>query len=165
MNPSPVLAACTLAVALLSGCAGVPEKISPGTNREEVVQALGAPTAIWQMPAGGTRLQYSRQPQGRQIYDIDLDASGRVVQVLKALDPVNLDKVPVDGRWRSDDVLREFGTPAMKATLRSVSGEIWSYRYMGVTAPFLFHIDVDPQGVVRRTYSTLEPIRPWFGGH
>lgn len=165
MNTCPTLATCGLALSLLAGCAGIPEKIAPGTAREQVVQALGTPTATWQMPSGGTRLQYSRQPQGRQIYDIDLDASGHVLQVRQVLERVNLDKVPVDGSWRSDDVLREFGTPAMKATLRSVSGEIWSYRYRDVTAPFLFHIDVDPQGVVRHTYSTLEPIRPWFGGN
>jgi hypothetical protein len=164
MYPSSALSACALAVALLCGCAGVPEKITAGTGREQVVQALGAPTAVWPMPAGGTRLQYSRQPQGRQIYDIDLDASGRVVQVRQVLERGSLDRVPVDGSWRSEDVLREFGTPAMKATLRSVSGEIWSYRYMDASAPFLFHIDLDPQGVVRRTYSTLEPIRPWVGG-
>lgn len=167
MNRSPILAACGLALALsalLAGCAGMPENLAAGTPREQVIQALGQPTATWPMPSDGTRLQYSRQPQGRQVYDVDLDAAGRVVQVRQVLAIANLDKVPVDGSWRAADVLREFGTPALKATLRSVPGEVWSYRYLNISTPYLFHIDIDHQGVVRRSYSTLEPIRPWVGG-
>lgn len=165
-QPRTAVAATLVAAVLaaLAGCAGMPEKVAVGTPREQVIQALGQPTATWQMPGGTTRLQYSREPQGREVYDIDLDTTGRVAQVRQALAEENRNTVPVDGSWSRDDVLREFGKPAMTATLRSVSGQVWSYRYMGQTAPFLFHIDIDPQGIVRRTYSTLEPIRPWVGG-
>ncbi len=158
------LAAAGMALAALAGCAGLPERVATGTPREQVLQALGTPTATYPMPEGGTRLQYSRQPSGRQVHDVDLDAAGRVTQVRQVLQLANLNKVPVDGSWREADVLREFGVPAMKSRVRAVSGEVWSYRYEQASVPYLFHVDIDPQGVVRRTYSGIEPIRPWVGG-
>ncbi|RYX90098.1 MAG: hypothetical protein EOO28_30635 [Comamonadaceae bacterium] len=167
MSKCRTLAACGLALAitaLAAGCAGLPENVATGTSRGQVVQALGQPTTTWPLPAGATRLQYSRQPQGRQVINVDLDDAGRVVMVRQALTPANLEQVPVDGSWRVDDMLREFGTPAIKATLRAVPGEVWSYRYLVTSTPYLFHVDIDRDGAVRRTYSSIEPIRPWFGG-
>jgi hypothetical protein len=158
------LALTAVLAASLAACASLPGSVAPGTPREQVLASLGPPTATWPL-ADGTRLQYSGQPAGRQVFNIDLDASGRVVRVNQALRMEWLRSLGAEGRWRTDDLLRELGRPAYTARVRSVDGEVWTWRFTDfASAPYLLHVDVDPQGVVQRIYAMLEPIRPWFGG-
>src|SRR5690606_13794606 len=70
---------------LLAGCALMPERLVPGTPRAEIVQRLGAPSAEYPLP-DGTRLQYSRQPAGQQVYNLEVDAQGRLRKVEQVLD-------------------------------------------------------------------------------
>ena len=68
-----------LGVAALATAAGLaacamPERIAPGTPAAEVLHTLGAPTARYPLPEGGERLQYTRQPAGQQVFNVDLDA-------------------------------------------------------------------------------------------
>lgn len=151
----------TVALSLLllaGGCATqLSETVRPGTPREQVLQAWGTPTASYSMPSG-TRLQYSRQPFGRQVYNIDLDAAGRVAAFSQALQPASLDRVPVDGSWTTEDVLREFGPPQQISRVGDFDGDVWTYRWAELNNPRFFHIYLDRKRTVRRAHSTDEVV-------
>lgn len=157
---SRLLAAC-LAASLLAGCAGIVQNTPVGAPREQVLQNMGTPTATYPLPAG-TRMQYSGQPHGRYVYNIDLDAAGRVTAVTQSLQSHLLDRfsgrmVPVA------ELQREIGPPAEVGKIYSFSGDVWTWRWWEIGTPRLFHAYVNSQGMVERTLSTDEPIRPWMG--
>lgn len=156
------LPAAVLTAALaLGGCASVPQYTQIGAAREDVLQKMGPPTATYPMGAG-TRLQYSYGTWGRQTYNIDLDASGHVAAVTQALQQSVLNSL--SGRQLSSaDFSRELGPPSSVGKIGSFSGDVWSWRYWDAGIPRLFHAYVDAQGMVTRTLSTDEPIRPWIG--
>lgn len=146
-----------LSAGLIAGCSGFPERVVPGETRTEVERRLGAPTAVHAL-TDGTRLQYSRQPAGQQVFNLDLDAQGRVVRVEQSLEPANLQRIEID-RWTRDDVLREFGRPALVDRVARFEGDVWTYRYLeAFSLARLLHIHIDPQGTVRRVVHTDEPL-------
>lgn len=165
----------------LAGCASNPEQIPVGTARTDVLQALGRPTA--QYPHGevrcpsvkgsegrrasspgnpglinGERLQYSMQPAGRLVYNVDLDANGRLVRAEQALNEALFPQRIIPNCWTRDDVLREYGPPARVEGVHNFQGQVWVWRYLdGITWRLLF-IDVDPQGIVRGYSVGDEPL-------
>ncbi len=142
--------------ALVAGCASEPQRLAPGTGRAEVLQQLGMPTASYPLPTG-ERLQYSRQPAGFAVNNVDLDAAGRVVAVTQALDERLFGQIAVD-QWRVADVLRAFGRPELVSRVGSFDGDVWQWRYLQLNTPRLLYIYVDPQGIVRR-YHTGDDLR------
>jgi hypothetical protein len=107
--------------------------------------------------ASGTRLQYSTQPSGSVVYNVDLDASGHVVSVQQALQASGFARVAID-HWQTPDVLREFGRPAEVGQVYSFNGQVWSYRYHEFAGALkLFNVYLDGAGVVRRTDSIDDP--------
>jgi len=147
----------TALVLVLTACSGMPETVALGTARADIEQRLGSPTAVHALP-DGTRLQYSRQPSGQQVFNLDLDAQGRLVRTDQVLDVEWLQRIEVD-RWTQEDVLRQFGKPAVVERVARFEGNVWTYRYL---EPFslarLAHIHMDPQGVVRKVVYTDEPL-------
>ncbi len=154
----------SLGLFALSGCAGNPDALPNGTPRDKVLATYGTPTAIWpQMPGGGQsqevgeRLQYSKQPWGQQVYNVDLDSRGRVIASTQVMTQTAFAAVQVD-TWRAQDVQRAFGKPALVARVHSFDGSVWSYRY---AEPFglnkQFHVFLDATGLVKRTQVTDEP--------
>lgn len=136
---------------LLAGCAlfADPGRIQPGTPVAEVLEQLGRPSARLPLASGGERLQYSYQPAGQRVYDIDVDATGRVVRVEQVLDEALFGERIQADQWTRADVLREYGPPAEVRGVRNFDGEIWVWRYLsGVTWRLLF-IDIDRAGIVR----------------
>lgn len=154
-----------VAVLLLAACAGNPDALPSGTPRDKVLATYGMPTAIWPLQAaagrseerGGERLQYSNQPWGQQVYNVDLDSSGRVVATAQVMTQAAFAAVQID-QWRTQDVQHAFGKPALIARVHSFDGIVWSYRY---TEPFglnkQFHVFIDATGLVKRTQVTDEP--------
>ena len=75
---------CALLIAvLLAGCAICPYSpggVPPGASRAEVERIMGAPAAVYTMPDGHLRLEYSHMPFDKHTFMIDLDAAGRVAQ-------------------------------------------------------------------------------------
>ncbi|PKO69978.1 MAG: hypothetical protein CVU22_02800 [Betaproteobacteria bacterium HGW-Betaproteobacteria-16] len=148
----------TTALALvLTACSSVPETVALGTSRADIEQRLGTPTAVHTLP-DGTRLQYSRQPSGQQVFNLDLDTQGRLARVDQVLDVEWLQRIEVD-RWTQEDVLRQFGRPAVVERVARFDGGVWTYRYL---EPFslarLVHIHIDTRGVVRKVVYTDEPL-------
>lgn len=140
----------------LSACAGNPDALPTGASREQVLQTYGKPTAVWALPEG-ERLQYSRQPVGQQVYNVDLGRDGNVVATTQMMSDAAFATVQPD-LWRVADVERTFGKPALTGRVHSFNGIVWSYRY---AQPFglnkQFHVFIDSSGLVRRTQVTDEP--------
>ena len=145
-----------MTVVVLGACAANPSGIPIGTSRAATLTALGQPTAVWTLN-GGERLQYSGQPWGQQVYNVDLDRSGRVVTTSQVMAPAGFAAVQNDV-WNTQDILRAFGKPALVAQVHSFDGIVWTYRY---AEPFglnkQFHVFIDTSGRVRRTQMTDEP--------
>lgn len=142
-------------VAALAGCSLMPERVEPGTPRSEIVSRLGQPTSVHALP-GGTRLQYSRQPAGQQVYNLDLDAQGRLVRSEQVLDAGWLQRNVLPDRWTREDALRELGRPALVERVWSFQGEVWTYRYLEANTNRQAHLHIDPSGVLRRLIFTDE---------
>lgn len=158
----------SLGLLWLAGCAGNPDALPSGTPRDKVLATYGTPTAIWplvpsagqsegQRVVTGERLQYSNQPWGQQVYNVDLDSSGRVAATAQVMTQAAFAAVQID-TWRTQDVQRAFGKPALIARVHSFDGSVWSYRY---AEPFglnkQFHVFIDATGLVKRTQVTDEP--------
>ena len=138
----------------LSSCALHPfSTVKPGMTQGDVVARLGAPGAVVAI-SQGTRLQYSGQPTGQFAFMIDLDASGRVFsarQVLNARDFARIEP----GKWTRDDVLREFGPPALVDHVASWPGDILTYRWYDLQDLF-YWVYLDGKQVVQRAHPGME---------
>ena len=153
-----------LAVAA-AGCSLMPERVAPGTPQAEIVQRLGRPTSVHPLPTG-TRLQYSLQPSGQQVYNLDLDAQGRLVRTEQVLEAGWLQRNVAPDRWTREDVLRELGRPALVERVWSFQGEVWTYRYLEANTNRQAHLHIDPAGVLRRlSFSDEQPIDSDVGTH
>lgn len=130
-----------------------------GADRAEVLATLGQPTAQVNLPNDGERLQYLTQPWGNTAWMVDLDAAGRVSGVHQALDSAYLQRIPVDGSWGAEDVIREFGRPAFIDHVGSWQGDIWNYRWYDHTKYMFYYIYFDPQGRVRRAHGGIDYTR------
>lgn len=159
--PSTTALRCLFLMATLwlVGCAAMPERLSLGTPRAQVLQQLGPPTGEYALP-GGARLQYSRQPLGRQVYNLDFDADGRLRRVEQALDTqAMLTAIQID-RWTREDVLHHLGRPALVERVARFDGDIWTYRYLELNNERLAHVHIDRAGVVRKLLFLDEFIPP-----
>ena len=146
------LALLVLAVQI-SGCA-LPAREKAGALRAEVVARLGPPTAVFALPAG-ERLLYSELPAGFAAYNLDFDASGRLVRNEQVLTQARFENLPV-GIWTTADVQRTFGAPLRVERVARFEGDIWTYRFRQNSDPRLAHVHLDRQGVVRQVLFTDE---------
>jgi len=123
-------AGAVLLAALLTACATPPPV--PGTSRDDVLRAWGAPTATHAMPAGVERLEYATGPFGRTTWMIDLDAAGRVQQARQVLGEAEFLQVQIragSGELTREDLLRWIGAPGERRGGGWAGGEVWSWRY------------------------------------
>jgi outer membrane protein assembly factor BamE (lipoprotein component of BamABCDE complex) len=143
-------------LALLAGCAGMPERVPQGSTRAQIEERLGRPTAEHRLP-DGTRLQYSRQPAGAQVYNLDLGPDGRLRRQEQVMDVAWLERIEV-GRWTRDDVLLHLGRPAWVERVARFDGDIWTYRVIEHVWQRRVHIHLSPAGVVQKVMYSDEPM-------
>lgn len=122
-------------------------------SREAVVARMGQPVAVLTIPQG-TRLQYSGQPTGQFAFMVDLDASGRVLSARQVLNASDFARIEI-GKWTRDDVLREFGRPAMLDRVASWQGDILTYRWYDLQDLF-YWVYLDGNQVVQRAHPGME---------
>lgn len=157
MDGAGLVAWALLALALsllLAGCAA-PEWQKPGTPRSEIERSMGRPTLSLPLDGGGTRLVYSRQPAGQQVYHMDFDASQRLVRVEQALTIERFHALR-NGEDTRESVRQLFGPPALIERVYSFNGDIWTYRILENGIRRQAHVHIDPAGVVRRVMFTDE---------
>jgi hypothetical protein len=152
-------AACAIGLGLvvfLAGCSLMPERVPLGVTRTEIESLLGQPTGVHAL-ADGTRLQYSRQPAGQQVYNLDLGADGRLRQTEQVMDGGWLQRIEVD-RWTRETALVHLGRPALIERVARWEGDIWTYRFLEATGSRQVHLHLDNASVVRRVVFTDEPL-------
>lgn len=159
----PALVLLLAAALLLPACAAFndPGRIATGIPQAEVLRQLGQPSAVY--PAAGSsvgaRLQYSYQPFGQRVFNLDLDGQGRLMRSEQALSETLFEQRIQANHWTRQDVLREYGPPAMVTGTHGFDGEVWVWRYL--QGPFwrLLYIDIDRGGIVR-SWATGDEILP-----
>lgn len=145
------------AVLALASCSSMPERVAPGTARADIETRLGRPTAVHVLP-NGTRLQYSGQPSGQWVHNLDLGPDGRLVRSTQVMDIDWLQKNIQIGSWTRDDVLLNLGKPAQIERVARFDGAIWTYRFKQMELPRQVHVHLDPAGVVRQLMFTDEMV-------
>jgi hypothetical protein len=120
--------ACTAALALV-GCASYgTSNVRVGQTAQEVQAAMGVPTGRYELPQGGTRLEYARGPMGKHTYMVDLDASGRVTRFDQVLTERHF--MTIRPGITTAELLAEFGTPSDRRVVGwHEKTDVWSYRY------------------------------------
>ncbi|MDO9436459.1 hypothetical protein [Hydrogenophaga sp.] len=142
----------------LASCSSMPERVAPGTARADIETRLGRPSAVHTLPNSGTRLQYSGQPGGQWVYNLDLGPDGRLLRTEQAMDIDWLQKNIQIGRWTRDDVSLNLGKPAQIERVARFDGAIWTYRFKQMDLPRQAHVHLDPAGVVRQLMFTDETV-------
>ncbi|MGJ7506236.1 hypothetical protein [Variovorax sp. GT1P44] len=135
---------------LLAACASDPSRLAVGSSRAQALQQLGKPTATYPLPDGGERLQYSTEPYGYEVNNVDLNAAGQVVAVRSELAAPLVNNPIQIGKWREADILRTYGKPFQVTRVDSFDGTIWSWHIQQNYLPYLFYVYFDPAGVVVR---------------
>ena len=151
------------AVSMLAACA-TPQSLKPGTTVEQARAALGTPTGSYSLAGGGTRLQYSNQPFDQVVWNADFDAQGRLARVEQVMSDAAFARVQ-SGKDTRSDVLRDFGQPADTFSYKLVNETAWMYRYYtqgGFKAAMFIYFD--PQGIVKRTETGMDPWSIRDGG-
>lgn len=141
----------------LAGCSLMPEHVAPGTSRADIESRLGRPTLVHTLP-DGVRLQYSGQPSGPWVHNLDLGPDGRLRRHEQVMEAGWLQQNIQVGRWTRDDVWRSMGRPAMVERVARFDGEVWTYRFLEATRPRQVHVHLDPAGAVRQLMFTDEPL-------
>jgi hypothetical protein len=150
-------------VLVLAACA-TPLSLKPGTSLEEARSTLGRPTAEVKLPDGGTRLQFSGQPNNQSVVNADFDAQGRLRIVEEMMTDESFTRVRA-GKDTQADVLRDFGPPAETFHYRLSNESAFMYRYYthgGFKAAMFIYFD--PAGVVKRTETGMDPWSIRDGG-
>lgn len=146
-----------VALALLLAACASPQSLKPGTTLAEARSELGRPTAEIKLPDGGTRLQYSGQPNAQSVWNVDFDAEGRLRQARQMMTDEAFMQI-TSGKDTRADVLRDFGPPAEVQTYRLKNETAFMYRYYtfgGFKAAMFVYFD--PAGVVTRTEPGMDP--------
>ncbi|MCZ2495820.1 hypothetical protein GN316_03530 [Xylophilus sp. Kf1] len=123
---------------------------------------LGNPTAVYPLPNGGQRIQYSQMPAGSQVWNYDFDGSGRLVSQDQALRYDNFNRI-VQGQTTQDEVLRMYGPPMRVVRVARFDGPIWDYRFNDINNPRIISIHIDRAGLVQRIVYTDIDRRRMFG--
>jgi hypothetical protein len=131
-----------------------------------VKAAAGTPTAVTSLPNGGVRWQYSGQPYNQWVWNIDMDAQGRVLVVDQMMSDAAFARIR-SGKDTRADVLRDFGPPAETFSFPLKDETAIMYRYFidgGFYAAMFVYFD--PQLIVKRTETGMDPwrIRDGDGG-
>lgn len=143
-------------VVALAACS-TPGSLPKDATLDQARASLGAPTAVWPLPAGGQRLQYSGQPSAQFCWNVDFNAKGQMINREQALTDTAFSRIAT-GRTTRDDVLRDFGRPADIQTFPRKQETSFMYRYVtygGFAAAFF--VNFDPAGVVAGTQTGLDP--------
>lgn len=133
---------CLAAAVLLAACATAdPEGLKPGASLEQVQAAMGQPRATYPLPDGGKRLEYAGG--GARTYMVDIDASGRMVRVVQALNEANFRQITQG--MTTEQVLMLLGQPSQRQPGGRQGGQIWYYNYVNQQCQW-FEISIGSDG-------------------
>ncbi len=129
ISRAAIAAVLTLALGACANMANMPET-PPGTPIAQVEAKFGKPNFSCPLPNGGTRAIWTQQPAGQYAWGTDVDAAGNTGRIAPLLTDAHF-ALLAKGTWTPQQVLCEFGPPAIRDTvgLPSDTQIVWSYRY------------------------------------
>ncbi len=130
----------------LVGCA-LPAREAPGAVQSEVIARLGPSTAIFALPSGHLRL-YCGLPAGFAAYNLNFDATGRLVPNKQVLTHTRFQNIPARV-WTLADVQSTYGPPLPVERVSRFDGDIWTYRFRQNSDPRLAHAQMERKEIVR----------------
>jgi hypothetical protein len=120
--------ACIALALLLGGCASYgPSQLRVGESADDATRAMGTPTALYERPAGGQRIEFARGPYGRETWMVDTDASGHVIGWSQVLTDANF--ATVSNGMTRDELLLRLGTPGERHRIGWQDRDLWAWRY------------------------------------
>jgi hypothetical protein len=147
-----------LAVALLLGACAITAP-APGSTRAELLQRWGLPSAVYALPAGAERVEYSGGPWGQQTWMVDVDASGRVMQARQTRSEAEFAALQAAYSqapgMTGNEVLRRIGTPSETSAFWR-GGIAWSWRYASLDCRW-FWVAMNAAGQVTGSGYDLDP--------
>lgn len=114
----------------LTGCASI-SGVPAGTSYSEVVKEFGNPQATCPLPDGRTRVIWSQQPSGEQVWVTTVGSDQRVgpfqqMMVANMFEPLG------QGQWDAAKVRCQYGPPARVQTFPDHPNRVvWEYRFIG----------------------------------
>jgi hypothetical protein len=127
---------------LLAACAlgpYSPAGVPPGASRDEVLRLMGPPTAMYTMPDGHQRLEYTHMPAGKRTFMVDLDATGHMARWENVLDEAHF--AAIRPGMTTADVLRLIGPPTFVQQYRLPEpGITWNYRFETIQRCIVFQV-------------------------
>ena len=162
-----------LAISLIAGlgaCANVAQRLAPGSSRDQVVQALGPPSSVYQLPQPAPESPYLRvDPSGRANsrleyrggsfsplkYMFDFDSSDHLLASAQVHTEARFNAI-LAGMDRQQ-VLRAVGVPSTVWRLGFQSQDVWAYRFEN---PFCqwFQVGMGDAGKVVDTAYGPDPL-------
>lgn len=153
----------------LAACAGLPT-LAPGTPRDQVMAAMGPPSAEFELRPGAAeppalridpagqgvrRLEYSGGSFGKFTTMLDFDAAGRLLASAQVRNEARFNAVRAG--MTQDELLRALGHPSNVRGLSFQKQNVWSYRY---DSPFCqwFQVGVGYDGKVVDTAYGPDPL-------
>ena len=139
---------------LLAGCSAIgplrfPASQPLGSTEAEVLARLGPPTGRYPL-ATGERLQYSNEPAGSAVYNLDLDADHHLVRVDQPLVRGRIEQDMVIDQTTAEQIRQLYGAPMRIEKVARFEGDVWTYQFLDLNEPFYLHLHLDPGGVLRR---------------
>jgi hypothetical protein len=144
-----------LGVVLLAGCAAYgPGDLKPGDSEVAVVQRMGEPAARHTLPDGATRLVFPRGPEGLHTWMVEIGRDGRVLRWHQALSEAAFGRITPG--LAADELLRDYGPPAVRQPLGWQPWVVWSWRYPTYDCRW-FQVTLDAQQRVVQTGYAPDP--------
>ena len=134
----------------------------PGTPIAAVEKQFGQPTITCPLPDGGFRAVWSQQPFGEYAWGTDVDASGKVGEIIQLLNDKFFNDSLGSGVWDTKRIYCTFGPPADigNVGLPDVTKTVWSYRYRQYGVWYsMMYVFFDPAtNLVIDHYSGPDPL-------
>lgn len=149
----------------LGGCASFQTRFD---YEADLIAKRGQPKHVWINEDGTRTLEYSTQPKGETCWMYTVDASGRIVEQLDALDHRNHNRVKPG--MTVEQVQRTLGAHRSVQRFPRLNEEVWDWNvpnpYPGILATFLNVHFIDGK-VERTSYTYVYYNDPgdfgWFG--
>ncbi|MEO8279669.1 MAG: hypothetical protein ABI564_08255 [Ideonella sp.] len=135
-----VLAGCLITT--LGACANVAQSLPPGSTRDQVMQAMGPPSSVYQLPQPApaspylrvdpsglatSRLEYRGGTYSPLKYMFDFDSNDRLLASAQVHTEARFNAI-LAGMNRQE-VLRAVGAPSTVWRLGFQSQDVWAYRF------------------------------------
>lgn len=134
--------------ALLAGCAGI-APLTPGASQADVRAAWGSPTGQVKS-AAGERWTYSTAPEGREVWLVEFDASGRMLSRTQGLTMARITQVQ-NGQTQPE--VEALIGPSYWTLRYPFKREelVHVYRFNDIITPTCFYVGYNASGVVTST--------------